>query len=83
MAPVAIVMIDLAVVALSLSMLQSIIVIIMFLSWPFPVISNMTVALYMQTLNLAMHPRGGRGQHNHPPFGSFWLCFVCYCYCYH
>ena len=35
--------------------------------------SNMAVALYMPTLNLAMHPRAGRGQHNHPPFGSFWL----------
>jgi hypothetical protein len=35
----------------------------------------MAVALYMPTLNLAMHPRGiprvGRGQHNHSPLGRF------------
>jgi len=33
--------------------------------------SNMAVALYMPTLNLAMHPRVGRGQHNHSPLGRF------------
>ena len=33
--------------------------------------SNMAVALYMPTLNLAMHPRAGRDQQNHPPLGRF------------
>jgi hypothetical protein len=33
--------------------------------------SKMVVALYMPMLNLAMHPRAGRGQHNHPPWGRF------------
>ena len=34
--------------------------------------SNMVVALYMPTLNLAMHPRAGRGQHTTiPPLGRF------------
>ena len=33
----------------------------------------MAVALYMPTLNLAMHPRAGRDhdQHNYPPLGRF------------
>ena len=31
----------------------------------------MAVALYMPTLNLAMHPRAGRDQHNQPPLGRF------------
>ena len=34
-------------------------------------ISNMAVALYMPALNLAIHPRAGRGQHNHFPLGRF------------
>jgi hypothetical protein len=33
--------------------------------------SNMAVALYMPMLNLAMHPRAGRGQHNHSPLHRF------------
>jgi hypothetical protein len=40
----------------------------------------MVVALYMPMLNLTMHPRAGRGQHNHPPLGRFRLWFACYCY---
>jgi hypothetical protein len=34
-------------------------------------ISNMAVALYMPALNLAIHPRAGRGQHNHFPLARF------------
>ena len=34
--------------------------------------SNMVVALYMSTLNFAMHPRGGRGQR----FGLSWYVTV-------
>ena len=30
--------------------------------------SDMAVALYMPTLNLAMHPHAGHGQHSHPTF---------------
>jgi hypothetical protein len=37
--------------------------------------SNMVVALYMLTLNLAMHPRAGRGQHNHSLLGRFRFSF--------
>ena len=39
-------------------------------------ISNMAVALYMPTLNLAMHPRAGRDQHNQTPLGRFGLVWV-------
>ena len=34
-------------------------------------LSYMAVALYMPTPNLAMHPRAGRYQHNHPPLDRF------------
>ena len=34
-------------------------------------LSNMAVALYMPTPNLAMHPRAGRYKHNHPHLGRF------------
>jgi hypothetical protein len=36
----------------------------------------MAVALYMPTLNLAMHPRAGRDQHNQTPLGRFGLVWV-------
>ena len=35
------------------------------------IFSNMAVALCLPTLNLAMHPRAGRDQHNQPPLGRF------------
>ena len=62
MAPMAIMVHDVAVAALSLLSCSS---------KTCPAIWSMVVALYTPTLNLTMHPRGGHGQHNHPPLGRF------------